>query len=190
MTAARQLIRERVRDVLRDGGTRAGTNVESNRPNPVSMSAQPESASTQLPIIIVYTRKVDSEIFDESPRRYRNRAEVVVECALHVTDETAIDDELDAFEHEVCNAILVDDTLAGTVNDIQLKSSSSTLDAEGARIVGAVIITFEAEFFTYWPAENSQTLDDLGTVHTEHSLEGAQGDPRDRAVTHTTGLDQ
>lgn len=188
-TPPRQLIREAAAATLA-GKTRAGARVESNRPNPLSQRPNPGSAKHELPAIIVYTRSMTSAVFDESPRRYRHEAELVVECVLEVAAGQEIDDELDAFEQEAVNALLVDDTLGGTADDLQLTGSTLTIDGDGAKLLGAVIITLKASFFTYAPAEGTQELDDLDRVHTEHSLGGAQDDPRDRATTDIKGLNQ
>lgn len=173
------------------GKTRAGAKVFSNRPNPLQQapSALPGGAK-ELPAIIVYTRSTRSEVFDESPRRYKHETELTVEAALEVTAGTEIDDDLDEFEQEVLDALLVDDTLGGTVDDLQLTGSTNTIGGDGAKLLAAVIITFEARHFTYAPAEDTQSLDDLDHVHTEYSLGGAQDDPRDRAQTDIEGLNQ
>lgn len=185
----RQPIREAAAAAL-VGKTRAGARVESNRPNPLSQRPSADGGTQELPAVIVYTRSTQSRIFDESPRRYRHEAELVVEAVLELAAGQEIDDELDAFEQEVVDALLLDDTLGGTADDLQLTGSTTTIDGAGAKLLGAVIITFQAIYYSYAPAEGTQTLDDLITVHTEHSLGGAQDDPRDRATTDIEGLDQ
>ncbi|HEY1035549.1 MAG TPA: hypothetical protein VGE09_11270 [Pseudoxanthomonas sp.] len=185
----RRLIREAAAAAL-VGKTRAGTRVESNRPNPLSQRPSPDGGKEELPGIIIYSKVTNSAVFDESPRRYRHEAELTVECALEVAAGQEMDDELDAFEQEAITALLLDDTLGGTADDLQLTGSTNTITDAGAKLLGAVIITFQATYFTYAPVEGSQELNDLGTVHTEHSLDGNQGDPADRAITHIEGLDQ
>lgn len=186
----RKLIRDAAKAALVVANTRAGTRVESNRPNPLSQRPSPDGGNAQeLPALLVYTRSTKSEVFDESPRRYRNRAELVVEGVLEIQAGQEIDDELDAFELEITNAMLRDETLGGLANDLTQQSSSTGTDDTGAKLLGAVIITFEAEYFSYAPAEGTQTLDDLVRIHTEHSLGGLQADARDRATTDIEGLD-
>ena len=190
MTHPRAEIREAAKAAL-VGKTIAGARVESSRPNPRAQRASARGGKEELPAIIIYTRNTRSEVFDESPRRYRHRAELVVEGALEVTGEMAdIDDELDAFEQAITDALLADDTLGGKADDLVLTGATMTIADPGAKLLGAVIITVEATYFTYSPSEGSQTLDDLATVHTEHSLSGEQTDSADRAITDIEGLDQ
>jgi hypothetical protein len=190
MTAPKKLLREAAKAALLNK-TIAQDRVDASRPNPLTDKAQPGEGASDYPAICIYIPRCRSEVFDESPRRYLNKAELTVECAIAIEDNgVSVDDQLEEFEAAVVDALLADDTLGGTVDDLQLNDSTNTVDGTAARLLGAVIITFEAEFYTTHPAEGTYALDDLQTVHTEHSLGGLQGDARDRAKTHTTGLDQ
>jgi len=185
----RQLIREAAKTAL-IGKTRAGSRVESGRPNPLSQRPTALGGREELPAIIIYTRTTRSAVFDESPRRYRHEAELTVECALEVEAGQEIDDELEEFEQEVLNALLLDDTLGGTADDLQLTGSTNTINGDGAKLLAAVIITFEAIFYTEAPVPGTQTLDDFERMHVEYSLDGNQNDPDDRAKTDIEGLEQ
>lgn len=186
----RRLIREAAAAALVDK-TRAGPRVFSNRPNALSQTPSALPGDTrELPAIIIYTRNTRSEVFDESPRRYRNEAELVVECADEILAGEEIDDQLDAFEQEVINVLLLDETLAGTADDLLLTGSSMAIQEDGARLLGACVLSFNAVYYTYAPTQGTQTLDPLRHVHVEYSLDGKQDDSRDRAQTDIAGMDQ
>lgn len=184
----RKVIRDAAKAALVAANTRAGTRVESNRPNPLSQRPSPEGGVQELPAIIIYTRSTKSSVYDESPRRYRHEAELAVECALEILPDQDIDTTLDEFEQEIVEALLRDETLGGVADDMTLQSSANTFDESGAKLLGAVIITFTAVYYTEAPAQGTQTLADLSRIHTEHSLGGEQPDPRDRAITDVQGL--
>jgi len=186
---ARRLARDAAKAALINK-TRAGARVESGRPNPLSQRPSAMGGREELPGIIIYTRTTKSQIFDESPRRYRHVTELVVECALEVGAGQEIDDEMDLFEQEVLNVLLADDTLGGKLDDLQYTGSTNTIDGEGAKLLAAVIITLDAIYFTEAPFEGTQILDVLERVHTEHSLSGNQDDSQDRAKTDIEGLQQ
>lgn len=185
----RQLIREAVKAAL-VGKTIAGTRVESSRPNPLSQQPHAAGGLDELPAIIIYTRSTRSEVFDESPRRYLHRAELVVECACEIAPDQELDNQLDAFEQQVVEALLVDDTLNGTADDLVLTGSTNTIDGGGNKLLGAVIISLEATFYTYAPVEDTLELPGLERVHIQYDLGGKQPDPRDRAKTEIEGLPQ
>ncbi len=173
------------------GRTRAGTRVFSSRVNPVSQQPHAAGGLNELPAVMIYTRSTRSEVFDESPRRYLHRTELVIECALEFKDGIDLDDDLDEFEQEVVGWLLLDDTLNGTADDLTLTGSTNTIDDAGNKLLGAVIISLEAKYYTYAPEQGgggSLVLDDLDSVHTEYSLDGQQPDPRDRAKTEIEGL--
>ena len=184
----RRLIREAVAAALVDK-TRAGPRVFSNRPNALSQAPSALPGDTrEFPAIIVYTRSTRSEVFDESPRRYRHEAELFVECADEILPGDEIDDQLDQFEQEVSDALLLDDTLGGTADDLRFTGSTMAVRADGAQLLGACVLSFNAIYFTYAPAEGAQALDSLRHVHVEYSLDGGQDDPRDRAKTDIADL--
>lgn len=185
----RQLIREAAKAALLNN-TRAGARVYSGRPNPLSQQPSALGGLDELPAIIIYTRATKSKVFDESPRRYRHEADLTVECSLEIGAGQEIDDELEEFEQEVHNALLLDDSLGDTADDLMLTGSTNTINGDGDRLLAAVIITFEAIFYTEAPVPGTQTLDDLERVHVEFSLDGNQDDPDDRAKTDIEGLEQ
>ncbi|MGL6222395.1 MAG: hypothetical protein ACRC6L_02325 [Steroidobacteraceae bacterium] len=172
------------------GKTRAGSKVESSRPNPLSQQPSALGGTDELPVIVIYTRTTKSDVFDESPRRYKHKVELIVECALAFSPGSVIDDDLDGFEDEVLRALLVDETLGGAVDDLQLVGSSNVINGEGDRLLGAVVVTMEATVYTIAPYVDTLDLPDLTSVNTQYNLSGDQPDEADRAKSNIEGLDQ
>lgn len=172
------------------GQTRAGNNVENSRVNPVQQKpASMPGGREEFPIICIYTRTTSSRVFDESPRRYRHEVELVIECLQQIEKGVTIDEALDAFEQEVLNVILLDETLGGAADDLIYTGSTNVIDGDGHLLIGAVVITFNAIIYTTVPFPGTQNLDSLRAVYTEHSLGGEQ-EQAERAVTIIEGLDQ
>jgi hypothetical protein len=189
MNHPRQAIRQAFCAALA-GRTVAQGRIWANRPSPLSQGASSPGGLRELPAVLVYTRDERADVFDESPRRYRRRCDVVAECAIQVAPGTAIDDDLDAFAQQVETAVLADDTLGGVAHDTQLTSTTMTIVDTGAQLIGAVVLTFEVEYFTHAPTPDTPVPDALSTLETQYSLDGEQPDPRDRATTLLTDMDQ
>lgn len=185
----RRILRQAARAALL-GKTRAGQNVDASRPNPITQNPSALVEHTKLPRIVLYTRTTRSQVFDESPRRYRHEVELAAECVLEVGPGQNIDDELDLFEDQALRALLVDDTLGGTVDDLLLTGSRNVVDTAGDRLIAATIISFDAVVYTYAPINGTLELPDLQRVNVEYNLSGEQPDPADRAQSNIEGLDQ
>jgi hypothetical protein len=84
----------------------------------------------------------------------------------------------------------VDDTLGGAANDTRLTGTTMTIADAGAKLIGAVILTFDVEYFTYAVDPAATALDDLSTIDTQYSLGGEQTDADDRARTLLENLEQ
>ncbi len=177
MTHPRELIRKQAVAVLL-GATNAGASVYASRVAPLISSGW----QSELPAIIVYTMDDSGEIFNQAPREYRRQVEMVVE--IHAEGNEALDDTLDTLARQVERLLLTDDTLGGTVNDLQYVRSRMVLLDQAQQLTGACRLIFEAEYFDRHPDDLfNQTLPDLNTVTTEFSLGNAQPDPADRAKT-------
>lgn len=186
MSSTRKAIRAAVAAAATDK-TRAASRVFSNRTDPVMDKATDlDNGHEEFPLLLIYSSDETSEVFDESPRRYRRRLELKVEGTTNVGD--ASDDELDDFAEEIENAVLVDDTLGGLANDVKLTGTKMVLADSGRKVIGGVTLTFEVEYFTNAPDPVALDLDDLDTVETQYSLSGKQPDARDRAETIIGGL--
>lgn len=177
MAHPRQLIRKQAVAVLL-GATNAGASVFASRVRPfISNSWQ-----SDLPAICVFTMDETSEIFNQAPREYLRRVELVVE--IHADGNDALDDTLDTLARQVERVLLMDDTLGDTVNDLQYVRSRMVLLDQSEQLTGACRLIFEAEYFDRHPDDLfNESLPDLNTVTTEYSLDNAQPDPADRAKT-------
>lgn len=187
----RRTLRQAARAALL-GKTRAGQNVDASRQNPMTQNPSALADQTKLPRIVLYTRTTRSRVFDESPRRYRHEVELAAECVVEVGAGSGqnIDDELDGFEDEVLRALLVDDTLGGTVDDLLMTGSRNVVDNTGDRMIAATIISFDAVVMTNAPIDGTLELPDLQRVNVEYNLSGEQPDPADRAQSNIEGLEQ
>lgn len=186
---ARRLLRTAVKAALLNN-TRAGAKVDSSRKRPISQQPTDLPTPTELPRIVIYTRSTKSDVFDESPRRYRHDIEVSVEGWVEFEGTAEVDDIIDAFEEEILAAVLVDDTLGGVVNDIKLTGSVNDFADTGDRMIGAVVVTFSADLFTTAPLPGTLELPDITTINTQYNLSGQQPNPADRAETIIEGLEQ
>lgn len=189
MKHPRQAIREAIKAALVNRTPAAGR-VMTNRRTPLSQSPSAMGDDKELPAILIFTRDESSVIFDESPRRYRRTATVEVEAALEISPTTALDDDLDTFALQIETLMLLDDMLSGAANDTRLTGTGMTIADTGAKLIGAVILTFEVEYFTYAVDETARPLDHLSTIDAQYSLTGEQPNPDDRAQTHLEHLDQ
>ncbi|MDH0640621.1 hypothetical protein N5D52_27230 [Pseudomonas sp. GD03860] len=175
MAHPRELIRKQAVAVLL-GATGAGASVYASRVAPLISNEW----QNELPAIIVYTMDETGEIFNQAPREYKRRVELVVE--IHAEGNGALDDTLDSLARQVERLLLMDDTLGDTVNDLQYVRSRMVLLDQSEHLTGACRLIFEAEYFDRHPDDLfNQTLPDLNTVTTEYSLDNAQADPADRA---------
>lgn len=184
MAHPRELIRKQAVAALL-GKTSAGQSVYASRIEPfISRGWEQE-----LPAIVVYTMDESGEIWSAAPREYQRRVELVVE--IHAAGDSSLDDTLDTVARQVEVALLADDTLGGTVNDLRYSRTRMVLRDEGETLLGGCRISFEAEYFDIHPtAAVDGALPDLSTVATDYSLSNEQTDPADRAKSIIEGLDQ
>lgn len=188
MSSARKAIRAAMVAAL-TGKTSAGDRVFGNRTDPVMDRATDlDNGHETFPLLLVFSRSERSEVFDESPRRYRRTLELLVEGTTNVGD--ASDDALDDLAEEIEIAALVDDQLGGLVNDVRLTNTSMVLADSGRKVIGGVTLTLEVDYFTTAPDPTALGLDDLDIMDTQYSLGGAQDDARDRAQTIIEGLSE
>jgi hypothetical protein len=175
MAHPRELIRKQAVAVLL-GATNADASVYASRVRPLISNGW----QSELPAIIVYTMDESSEIFNQAPREYRRRVELVVE--IHAEGNESLDDTLDTLARQAERLLLMDDSLGGTANDLQLQRSRMVLLDQSEQLTGACRLIFEAEYFDRHPDDFfNQSLPDLNTVTTEYSLDNAQPNPADRA---------
>ena len=185
MSSARKQIRAAIKAALMNK-TSAADRVFSNRTDPLLDKATDiEGGTAEFPLLLVIVTDEDSELLDESPRRYRRTAKVKVEGTTNVGDNS--DDALDDFADEIEAAMLADDSLGGLANDIRMTGTRMVLADSGRKVIGGVTLSFDVEFITDAP---SCPVDEFATLDTQYSLDGKQADPADRAETLIEGLNQ
>lgn len=177
MAHPRELIRKAAVAAL-FGATNAGTSVYASRVAPLISNGW----QSELPAIIVYTMDEAGEIFNQAPREYRRRVELVVE--IHAEGNEALDDTLDTLARQVERLLLRDDTLGDTANDLRYVRSRMVLLDQSEHLTGACRLIFEAEYFDRHPDDDfNDSLPNFNTLNSEYSLGDAQPDPADRAKT-------
>lgn len=177
MAHPRELIRKQAVSILL-GATNAGASVYASRVKPLISN----SWQSELPAIIVYTMDESGEIYNQAPREYLRKVELVVE--VHAEGNDALDDTLDTLSRQVERLLLRDDTLGDTANDLQYVRSRMVLLDQSDQLTGACRLIFEASYLDRHPDDSfNDELPDLNTVATEYNLKNDQPDPADRAKT-------
>ena len=145
MTTRRSL-KEHLLNTL-DGATSVGNNVRLSRAIPNNIES--------LPIINIYLKNEDVEIFDESPRRYRRVASFSVECIDVGNTDNEADESVEAIAKEVEDILAEDETLGGKVSDSNLGNINFQSDFESQSPVAAAVLLFNVEYFVEpKPVEN------------------------------------
>ncbi len=182
MAHPREAIRKKAVELLL-GKTSAGFRVYASRVAPFINNEW----QNELPAVVVYTMDENGEIYNAAPREYRRTVELIVE--VHASATAAMDDVLDAIARQVEQALLADDTLGDTANDIRYSRTRLVIRDEGQELLGGCRIIFDVEYFDRHPDDFfNQTLPDLNMVATDYSLANAQPAPADRAQTIIEGL--
>lgn len=184
MTHPRKLIRDKAVAILKAADTDAALRVYPNRIKPLMCN----NFQNELPAIKVFTLAESSDIFNVAPREYKRSVQLGIEVMAEAND--ALDDALDTIARQVELALLNNNLMDEVCNDIHYTSSTMGLREDGDSQIGFIGIIFTAEYLDELPnADYNETLDDLTILHTEYSLNNAQPDSADRAITHLTELD-
>lgn len=164
MSLARKAIRKHVADLLR-GHTIAGDRVTTNR------SDRPWAK--EVPALVVFTRREEDRLFNQSPRRLEREARVAVALFVETTDPGGfpIDDQIDDLAQQVedqLNRNIALPKLQPTLDAAGIginptKSGLESVDmedgADGQKLYGSAVLTY---LFTYYT-----------TAHDEDGLESA-----------------
>lgn len=161
----RKLIRSTLRDFLK-GKTDAGDNVFTN-----TASA---SWSEQLPLIAIYARSEDVELFAVSPREYKRTLHLMIEVIVQGAEsadpaqEVAAEDALDDILAQIEKAIAPDETLGEIpdefrdgkmlclVDELLLKNVEFTFRGEGEKPQAAAVMHYSAVYYAYEPVNLSE----------------------------------
>lgn len=107
----------------------------------------------ELPAVSVYGLNENAEVFNEAPRNMRRRLELAVEIVAHGTE--GVDNFLDSLALQVENVVFMDETLVGSVSDCRLTATEMIQRTEGETPVGAIVLRFDATYFTDAPEQQS-----------------------------------
>jgi len=157
----RAVIRAKFVELL-TGTTDCGNSVYRSRARPF---IHQEDWQNELPALNVYVNTETSDRFDEAPRLYQRKANIVVE--VHVAADDDSDEVLDTICQQVETAIGRFDWHLGSV-DYDLGSTQMLLVEVGPSVTNAAAaITFEMTYYSNLPdAGKTELLEDLLSVHS------------------------
>jgi hypothetical protein len=165
----RTAIRTFVRDLLKNGGTAAGTRVHKFQVDPRRLN--------QLPALSVYILEeaVEDDSKTTAPRELERRAPLVIEGWVGEQEGTDIDDALDALALEVETLMHADPYLGGTVGaaGAVLEDTAIAVLEQGDRRLGMVALVYGVTYYTLAPEPPADDdLDDFLTVEATHNPGG------------------
>lgn len=137
MTTRRSL-KEKISEFILDK-TEAGGSVFISRAIPTDIH--------DLPVILIYMKNEDVELFDESPRRYKRTASVVIECISSGVDDSDADDKVEKIAAQVEDLLTKDETLDCLADDTWLGNINFQSEADGQSPVAAAVLTFNVQYF-------------------------------------------
>ena len=100
-----------------------------------------------LPVINIYLKNEDVEVFDESPRRYKRVANFSVECINVGNTDDEADESVEFMVRQVEDALAIDETLGRQVSDSWLGNVNFQSDFESQSPVAAATLLFNVEYF-------------------------------------------
>lgn len=154
MSSKRKAIRKAIRNILLNK-TEAKDRVFTNQSTP--------SWVEDLPVILIYSRSEDNEVFNESPREWKRTVNMAIECIavapespnIGDSDESParlLDDLLDDIADKIELELSRDDTLNCTADDINLSSTEFDFEGDGQMPVGSVRLIYQVTYYTNVPA--------------------------------------
>lgn len=149
MASLRKQIRAAVVTAIKNAATAAGNRVFANRKNPLW--------ETEAPCIAVYTDKESVRVFNESPRQYERKVQLIVSIA--VDPAVNVDDQVDDISEEVEAAMAKDETFGGLTAECLLVDTEVEILDEGKELMGYGHLTFEILYYTFAP--NTEPVDDF-----------------------------
>lgn len=156
MSHPRTLVRQAAVQILRAAKV-AKENVEP------SMVRAARCDADHMPVCGVYILSESADTGETSPREYARTARLVVEVMERCVDE--LDDLLDQHAWDVEQALLLDPSLGGAVEDCVLVQTDVTILRQGEVPVGSARLEFEVLYTT--PEPQGGNLDDFKLAHTE-----------------------
>ncbi len=173
MSAQRKIIRTAAAEILR-----ANPPVVANAKNIFASRATPYWEDYELPAVCVYCTRETIEEFQVSPRLYKRTLELRIEVVAggkNVDDD--LDDIGDAIERRIGRSNCLTYANEAQVDDILLAGEQIEFRPEGEQIQGALVITYNATYYTSEPDEcDPEPIDDLNSVGTQYDLKGEQAE--------------
>lgn len=136
-----------------------------------------------LPVALVYTKTMQADRFDESPKRYLKDLDVMIEVVTQNDDDECLADEMDDLSILVENAIEDSIELEKCTEYINLKTVINDTEGDGQSPTGSSILTFTIGYVT--EPRTAWVLPDLKTIQTTYKANGNE----DGAQDILTGLD-
>ena len=139
MSHPSRLIRHRLQAILA-GQTIAESRIFTNRDAPIA-------APLKLgPVLLIYDRLEDSEIFEEAPRQYLHHLRVGIELVVPDMAAGDHDDMVDDLAHQVRLILYKDRSLRGCAEDVTLEETEGSETHQGETLVGSKRQTWKIDY--------------------------------------------
>lgn len=172
----RQVICDKVVDLLVAGATVAGARVYPNRFLPL----RTKGAKDELPAILVYTLSETSDDEDTAPRELTRKLELAIDGIVAV--ESDADAALNALALEIETVMHADPYLDETAGDSLLTDTDLGVEPDGDRLLGRVALTYEVTYRTLAPEPTAdEDMDDFETVEATYKTDGVDQSDDDDA---------
>ena len=172
----RKYLRKKVVQVLKDAKI---PNIDQDVFSQRSVPSDVDS----LPVVLVYTKTMQADRLDESPKRYIKDLDVMIEVVTqHDTDE-CLADEMDDLSMLVEKAIEDSIDLEKCTEYVNLKTVINDTEGDGQSPIGSSVLTFTIGYVT--EPRTDWVLPDLKTINTTYNMNGNE----DGAQDILTGLD-
>jgi len=158
MSLKRKAIRKAIGDILKVQN--AGVYVTDAQDRVFTSQTTP-SWVEDLPLILIYTRSEDVEIFNEAPREWKRMVNFVIEVIAKGPEEPNLidvnatteflDDTLDKITSQVECELSRDDTLNATADDINLSSVEFAFEGDGQFPIGSARLIYQVTYYTSVP---------------------------------------
>ena len=167
MSFSRKKIRKEILKLL-VGKTAAKDRVRFNRAE--------KNWGENLPAITLFFRGEVVEQTDEAPRRMKRNLSLEVEVITYGEDGECLNDRMDELCEQVEQALSIDDSLAGSANDILLANvTDMETEAEGTKVYGAIKLNYLIEYYDFFPRDRKgQGRFDEYSVYAEWNVNGDQ----------------
>lgn len=160
----RKFLRAKVVQVLKDAKIKGiDQDVFSRRSIPTNVDT--------LPVALVYTKILNAERLDESPKSYYKSLDITIEVpATHDNDE-CLADLLDDISLDIEAALENSIDLEKCTQSVDLQNVIYDEQPEGGSPIASVKITFTITYFAE-PRKDAFVYPDFKTAHTQYNING------------------